>query len=99
MPSGSRGGGRFSAEIYQCIQKGELNMSTDKDHERSLQSEGIKVFDPRDGEMKVSGNPALILRDLITRHNTLRLDRKDENTIIDLANYCDENVYILNIVL
>jgi hypothetical protein len=48
---------------------------------------GIKVFDPRDGQMKWSDNPALILRDLMLRlFPTVGFA---DGTIGAVADYCD----------
>lgn len=57
--------------------------------------DGMRVYDPRDGELKFSKNPALVCRDYLT---STRYGRGvapagvDDDLVMDAANYCDEDV-------
>ncbi len=50
------------------------------------------VFDPRDGQIKMTDNPALILRDVIAQGGAIALPADAEMKIIDLANFCEKRV-------
>jgi len=54
--------------------------------------DGIKVYDPRDGEKKVSDNPALILGYYITDMQGALVGEGFWPGIARLADYCDEKV-------
>ncbi len=50
-----------------------------------------KIFDPRDGQMKETDNPALILRDILTHSGAIILPLAIEAKFIELSNYCEES--------
>jgi len=57
--------------------------------------EGIKVYDPRDGQLKVSDNPALVMADLANR-GAIKTPWKFDDIfwvkIGKLADFCDEKM-------
>jgi hypothetical protein len=58
---------------------------------------GNKVFDPRDQTWKFSNNPALCIRDYLTSPIyglAVPQANLDEQSFIDMANYCDEVVSV-----
>lgn len=57
---------------------------------------GAKLFDPRDGEYKVSSNPALILRDLYLRNHDgdIKTIELIDKYICEQADIADQYLFI-----
>ncbi len=55
-----------------------------------------RIFDPRDGQLKESANPALILRNMLSIENSRPVPNRVDEIICDLANYCDSKGYSLD---
>ena len=70
--------------------------------EITVEMQGIKVYDPRSGLTAYSNNPALIVRDLLTRSSKrggmgVAASRIDDTTIGDCATYCESKGWTCNI--
>lgn len=56
--------------------------------------EGRKIFDPRDGKMKLSNNPALIFNDLVHRNELVGVKDREALSykafIIAMADLCEK---------
>lgn len=59
-------------------------------------TDGLKLYDPRDGQCKVSNNPALILRNLYLRNfdGDLRIVEIIDEFICEQADIADQFIYI-----
>ncbi|PIN72967.1 hypothetical protein COV21_00555, partial [Candidatus Woesearchaeota archaeon CG10_big_fil_rev_8_21_14_0_10_45_5] len=67
----------------------------------TVDTDGQKVFDPRDSTTKFSNNPALCIRDYLTNTRYGRgipADMIDDDYFQSAANYCDENVTVGGVV-
>jgi len=69
---------------------------------RTVEIEGRKLYDPRDGSTAYSNNPALALYDFLTNTRYgfgFDSSNIDEVTFANAANYCDEKGFTINMVI
>jgi len=83
----------YTAYIYMCLEY-DKNVFQNIP-EITLLVEGVKVYDPYIGGTAYSNNPALCVRDFLTRSSRrggmgINPTRIDDNSIIEAANYCNQ---------
>ncbi|TET56935.1 MAG: hypothetical protein E3J52_11090 [Promethearchaeota archaeon] len=60
--------------------------------------EGKKIFDPRNKKQVISGNPALIIGDLVQTYFIKDISEEDFwKNIANMATWCEEKNFVLGI--